>query len=190
MVLSLKFLVFVSVLSVASARADLQLAPRVCETKVDGAMVKFLAFSDGSGKDITYGPPTGWEYSGGTSQFTLRPPRKAQAEGTISRISLNQPTVFDDETMKKLAAEALTTVPEGSMNVALVSQQKNPLLIGRKETFLVIVSYTLFGENYKRSMMFLNRGNEQVRFRFVSRAVDFKDLQAAFQGSHFTWRNL
>jgi hypothetical protein len=45
-------------------------------------------------------------------------------------------------------------------------------------------------ENYQRSMMFLNRGNEQVRFQFVSRAADFKDLQAAFQGSHFTWRNL
>jgi hypothetical protein len=71
-----------------------------------------------------------------------------------------------------------------------VSQEKNPLLIGRKETFLVIVSYTLYGDNYQRSMMFLNRGNEQVRFQFVSRAVDFKDLQAAFQGSHFTWRNL
>jgi hypothetical protein len=190
MVLSLRFLVFVSVLSVASARADLRLSPRVCQTRVDGALVKFLAFSDGSDKDITYGPPTGWEYSGSTSKFTLHPLGKAQAEGTISRISLDQPMVFNDETMKKLATEALASAPEGSTNVALVSQQKNPLLIGRKETFLVIVSYTLYGDNYQLSMMFLNRGNEQVRFRFVSRAVDFKDLQAAFQRSHFTWRNL
>ena len=180
----------VGALFIASARADLQLSPKVSESWVDGAKIKFLAFSDGSGKDVTYGPPTGWEYSGSSTRFTLHPPNKPQAEGTIARINLSQPAVFDDETMKKLTAEVLASVPGGSTNVTLVSQEKNPLLIARKETFLVIVSYTFYGENYQRSMMFLNRGNEQVRFQFVSRAVDFKDLQAAFQRSHFTWQNL
>ena len=189
MVPSLRLLLL-GALFAASARADLQLTPKVSESWVDGAKIKFLAFSDGSGKDITYGPPTGWEYSGSTTRFTLRPPGKPQAEGTIARINLSQPAVFDDETMKKLTAEVLASVPGGSTNVTLVSQEKNPLLIARKETFLVIVSYTFYGENYQRSMMFLNRGNEQVRFQFVSRAVDFKPLQAAFQRSHFTWRNL
>jgi hypothetical protein len=183
-------LVLVGALFIASARADLHLAPKISEVWADGAKIKFLAFSDESGKDITYSPPTGWEYSGSTSRFTLHPPKKAQAEGTISRVSLNQPAVFDDETMKKLATEALASVPAGSTNVTLVSQEKNPLLIGRKETFLVIVSYAVYGDTYQRSMMFLNRGNEQVRFQFVSRAADFKGLQAAFQRSHFTWQNL
>src|ERR1700682_4859558 len=126
MVQSLTFLSLLGALSIASARADLHLAPKVCEARVDGAKAKFLVFSDESGKDITYGPPTGWEYSGSTSRFTLHPPKKTQAEGTISRISLNQPAVFDDETMKKLTAETLASVPEGSSNVTLVSQQKNP----------------------------------------------------------------
>jgi hypothetical protein len=177
-------------LFVASARADLQLSPKISESWVDGAKIKFLAFSDGSDKDVTYSPPTGWQYSGSSTTLTLHPPGKPQAEGTIARINLSHPAVFDDETIKKLTAEVLASVPGGSTNVTLVSQEKNPLLIAQKETFLVIVSYTFYGENYQRSMMFLNRGNEQVRFQFVSRAVDFKDLQAAFQRSHFTWRNL
>jgi hypothetical protein len=183
-------LLLVGALFIASAHADFQLAPRVSEAWADGAKIKFLAFSDGGGKDVTYVPPTGWEYSGSTTRFTLHPSGKPQAEGTISRMSLNQPAVFDDETMKKLVAEVLVSVPGGSTNVTLVLQQKNPLLIARKETFLIIVSYTFYGDTYQRSMMFLNRGNEQVRFQFVSRAVDFKDLQAAFQRSHFTWKNL
>jgi hypothetical protein len=183
-------LILIGALFVASARADLQLTPKASESWVDGAKLKFLAFSDGSGKDVTYSPPTGWECSGSSTRLTLHPPRKPQAEGTIVRINLSQPAVFDDATMKTLAAEVLASVPGGSTDVALVSQEKNPLLIARKETFLVIVSYTFYGENYQRSMMFLNRGNEQVRFQFVSHAVDFKDLQAAFQRSHSTWRNL
>jgi len=189
MVHSLK-LILIGAVFIASARADLQLIPKIAESWVDGAKIKFLAFSDGGGKDITYGPPAGWEYSGSATSFTLHPPGKPQAEGTIVRINLSQPAVFDDETMKKLTAEVLASVPGRSTNVTLVSQEKNPVLIERKETFLVIVAYTFYGENYQRSMMFLNRGNEQVRFQFVSRTADFKALQAAFRGSHFTWRNL
>ena len=189
MVRSLRLLL-VGAFVITSARADLQLSPRISESWVDGAKIKFLVFSDGSGKDITYGPPTGWEYSGSNAKLTLYPPGKPQAQGTISRVKLAQPVVFDDETMKKLVAEALASVPEGGTSVTLVLREKNPLFIAGKETFLVIISYTFYGENYQRSMMFLNRGDEQLRFQFVSRAVDFKSLQAAFQGSHLSWRNL
>jgi hypothetical protein len=157
---------------------------------MDGAKIKFLAFSDGGGKDITYSPPPGWECSGSATKLTLRPPGKSQAEGTVVSITLTQPAIFDDQTMKKLTAEVLASVPGGSTNVTLVYQEKNPLLIARKETFLVIVSYIFYGETYERSLMFLNRGAEQVRFQFASRAVDFKDLQEAFQRSQFSWHNL
>jgi hypothetical protein len=189
MVPSLRLLL-VGAFFIASARADLQLSPRLSESWADGAKTRFLSFSDGSGKDVTYGPPTGWEYSGSSTRLILHPPRKPQADGTITRINVNQPAVFDDETMSKLTAEVLASVPEGSTNVTLVSQEKNPILIAQKETFLVILSYIFYGETYQRSMMFLNRGNEQVRFQFVSHAVDFKDLQAAFQRSQSTWHNL
>jgi hypothetical protein len=89
-----------------------------------------------------------------------------------------------------LAAEVIASVPAGSTNVAVVAQEKNPFLIGQKETFLVVISYNFYGQNYQRSTMFLNRGNEQLRFQFVSLAADFKSLQMAFQASQVTWRNL
>ena len=81
---------------------------------------------------------------------------------------------------KKLTEEALAGVPSGSTNVTLVSQEMNPVKIGGKETFLVIVSYVFYGEQYERSVMFMNRGSEQIRFQLASRAADFKDLQRAF----------
>jgi hypothetical protein len=173
-----------------SAQAELQLTPKIFPYEADGVKIQLLAFSDGGGKEITYSPPRGWEYSGSATKFTLRPPGKPQAEGTIVRISLNHPVVFDDETTKKLAAEALTSAPGGSTKVTLVSQEKNPFLIAQKETLLVVISYNFYGQDYQRSTMFLNRGNEQLRFQFVSRAADFKNLQMAFQASQLTWRNL
>ena len=98
--------------------------------------------------------------------------------------------MFDEKSRKKLTEEALGGVPSGSTNVTLVSQEMNPVKIGGKETFLVIVSYVFYGEQYARSMMFLNRGSEQIRFQLASRAADFEDLQRAFLASHFSWNNL
>jgi hypothetical protein len=183
-------LTFISLILVAAARADLQLTPRSSQYELDGVKFKQLAFSDGGVKEITYAPPRGWDYSGSDNQLTLHPPNKSQAEATISKVSLAQPASFDDKTVKKLADEAIASVPHGSTNVQLISQEKDPLMIERKETFLVILAYTLYGENYSRSILFLNRGKEQIRFHLACRQTDFKELQKAFLGSQYSWQNL
>src|SRR4029077_5303828 len=139
------------VLFVTSARADLQFTPKVVEYELDNIKFKQLGFSDGSGKEVTYQQPDGWNYSGNATKLVLHPPSVAQAEGTITTITLSGPETFDAATAKKLTDEVLASVPKGSTDVALLSQEKNPLLIGRKETFLVVISYKFYGENYVRS---------------------------------------
>ena len=182
--------VIIALSCLTAAGADLQFTPKESAYELEGIKFKQLVFSDGTNKAITYAAPPGWEYSGSTTKLTLHPSKKPQAQGIFSKVNLNQPAVFDAVTTKKLTEEALTSVPQGSTNVAVISQEKNPLFINRKETFLVTISYRFYGERYERSMMFLNRGNEQIRFQLVSRASDFKDLQRAFLGSHCSWQNL
>jgi hypothetical protein len=63
-------------------------------------------------------------------------------------------------------------------------------MIERKETYLVVIAYKFYGGNYRRSVMFLNRGKEQFRFEFVSLERDFPELQRAFLGSQYSWQNL
>jgi hypothetical protein len=46
------------------------------------------------------------------------------------------------------------------------------------------------GQPQTRSVMFLNRKKEQIRFQLTCRRSDFKELQKAFQGSHYSWQNL
>lgn len=174
---------------VASARAELRLTPSVDEFELDGAKLKQLAFQDG-GKKVTYQSPRGWDYSGSATQLTLRPPKKTQAEATITRISLSAPGIFDDESLKKLVADATALAPKGSANVTVVSQEKSPLRINGKETFLVILKYDFYGESYSRSILFLNREKEQIRFQLTSRQGDFSQLQKAFLSSQCSWRNL
>ena len=183
-------LILIGAFFVASARADLQLTPKLSEYELDGAKFKHLVFSNEGGKDITYSPPRGWDYAGNATQLILHPPNKAQAEATVTKIPLPQPGKFDDESLKKIVDQTVALAPKGSPNVTVISQEKNPLLINRKETFLVVLGYNLFGQAYNRSVLFLNRGNEQIRFQLVCRQADFKELQKAFLGSQYTWQNL
>ncbi len=176
-------------LCASAARADLDLSPRLSEYDLDGRKFRKLAFLE-AGQEVTYVPPRDWNYSGSSARLILRPPKKAQAEATVTKSAPGRMSVFNEETTKLLVAEALSSVPVGSTNVTVTSQEKNALLIAGKETFLVTLSYTLYGETYGRSLLFLNRATDQIRFQFVSRAVDFKNLQGEFQSSLCSWRNL
>jgi len=182
-------LILVGTFFVASARAELLLTPSIDEYELDGAKLKQLAFQDG-GKKVTYQSPRGWDYSGSATQLTLRPPKKTQAEATITRIPLSAPGAFDEETLKKLVADPAALAPKGSQNVAIISQEKNPFLLNRKETFLVVLNYDFYGQSYSRSILFLNREKEQIRFQLTSRKADFRELQQAFLSSQYSWHNL
>ena len=187
---SIRLLLLGTLLAVTvSARAQLQLTPTLREFEGDGGKYKLLAFPDGD-KTVTYRAPRGWDYSGSVTQLTLHPPNKPQAEAVITRLPLPQPGTFDDETVKKLVDAVVALVPNGSEHVMVISQEKNPLVIDRKETFLLIVGYTFYGQSYRRSILFLNRGPEQIRFQLTCREVDFANLQKAFLGSQFSWQNL
>lgn len=182
-------LILVGALFATAANAELQLTPKLSEYELDGVKFKRLAFSDDA-QTVTYQPPRGWDYSGNAAQLTLRPPNKAQAEATITRIPLAQPGSFDEAGLKKLVSEATALVPKGSTNFSVVSEEKNPVTIRRKETFLITLAYTFYGQKMSRSILILNRGNEQLRFQLTCREANFSELHQAFLASHYTWQNL
>jgi hypothetical protein len=189
MVRPLVFAVVASLFLADVAKSELLLTPTVDEYVLDGTKLKQLAFSD-DGRKITYQSPHGWDYSGSATQLTLHPPNKSEAEATIARVSRSDQTQFDEETLKKLVAEAVALVPKGSTDVAVESQEKSPLRIGTRETFLVVLSYTLLGNHYNRSILFVNRGAEQIRCQLTCRSSDFKELQKSFFSSQYSWHNL
>ena len=182
-------LILITACAAASARAELQLIPTLSEYELEGVKFSRLAFRD-AGKTPTYQPPRGWDYSGSGDRLILRPAAKSQAEAIISRAALPQPCTLDDENLKKLAAEALTCAPKGGGAAKIISQEKNPLHIDGKETFQVLISYELQGQTFERSILFLNRQSDQLRFQLAAPARDFKELEAVFQSSLCSWRNL
>lgn len=176
-------------LLVGSVRADLQLTPTLGNYDLDGVKMQQLLFPDGD-KRVMYTPPRGWEFSGGGGKLSLRPPHGSNAEAEIRVAKLTEPQVFDEASMKQLTDEVVASLPDKASHVTIVSQQKNPLMIERKETFLVEINYESFGDSYARSVLFVNRKSEQVRCQLTCRRAAFPQLQKAFQGSQYSWQNL
>jgi hypothetical protein len=180
---------FVVLFLASSARADLQLTPKLEEYDLDGVKLKHLVFSD-EGKQVTYTPPRGWQYSGTADHLVLHPESGSAVEAVISRVKLPQAEVFTDAAMQRLSEEVVSSVESAASHVTVVSQQKNPLLLENKETFLVIISYDSYSGPYLRSVLFLNRKGEQLRFQLTAPQWNFSQAQKEFFSSNFSWQNL
>ncbi|MFN2541874.1 MAG: hypothetical protein ABR514_06880 [Chthoniobacterales bacterium] len=165
-----------------SARSGIDFTASMGERTLAGIKFSELHFHENDRK-ISYEQPRGWSYSGDATHIKFVPPDVRQAVGEFSQAPLSKPQNFDEETMKLLQAAVLAAMPPDSQDVAVVSAEKNPLMINQHETFEVIVTYQLFSERFQQSVLFMNLPDTQLTFRFVSRKSDFEKLHRAFRGS-------
>ncbi|MEO5718272.1 MAG: hypothetical protein ABIR29_06840 [Chthoniobacterales bacterium] len=195
--LSIIFLAFLS-----GARAGVDFTPTDGQRTLEGIVFKQTIFHQNGGP-ISYEKPKGWTISGDSQSLKLTPPNLSQARATMEQMPLPAPQPLDEATTAKLRAEALASVPNESLNVILVAEEKNPLRINQQDTYAVTVSYNFYGQDYGLSLLFANLPDTQLRFRVVARKADFEAVNRAFRASLFTlsweqnqagaaesWRNL
>jgi hypothetical protein len=164
------------------AFAGIDFTPIAGERTFEGIKFPELYFHEKDRK-ISYEQPRGWKYSGDSSQIRFTPPDVPQAFGEISQTPLPAPQNFDEPTMKRLQDRVLASLAPDSRNVAILSTEKNPLVIDARETFEVTVAYELYSERYQQSVLFMNLPDTQITFRFVARKPDFEKLHRAFRES-------
>jgi hypothetical protein len=162
--------------------ASIDFTPGHGERVLEGIKFPELYFHE-NGRKISYEQPRGWSYTGDAARIRFIPPYVPQAFGEMAQAPLPAPQNFDEPTMKALQERALQAVPADSQNVTLVGVEKNPLMINQHETFEVTVAYQLYGEQYHRSVLFMNLSDTQLTFALVARKPDFDKLHAAFRGS-------
>jgi hypothetical protein len=179
---------FLAILCLATAaRAEeINLIPVRSVREQDGIKFPQLEFTDGK-KKITYEQPRGWIISGDSSQIKFTPP-DVSAKAAIEQSPLSAPQIFDEATTKMLQQEVLASVPSGSQKTTMLSEEKNPLMMGGHETYEVTVSYQFFGHELITSTLFMNTKDTQLRFRLTAEKADFENVHKAFRGSLFSWQ--
>jgi hypothetical protein len=175
--------------TLSSGWCGIDFTPGIGERVLEGIKFTELYFHE-NGRQISYEQPRGWTYTGDSSRIRFIPPNLQQAFGEMAQAPLPTPQNFDEPTMKLLQERVVQSVPSDSRDVTVVAAEKNPLMINQHETFEVTIAYQLYGEQYRRSMLFMNLSDTQLTFAFVSRKADFDKLHQAFRGSlcSLQWR--
>jgi hypothetical protein len=167
------------------ADAGIDFTPTGGERTLEGVVFKQILFHQ-DGHTISYEQPRGWTYTGEASGMKLSPPNLSQAQALMEQAPLSAPQNFDEATAKQLQQQVLASVPNGAQNIALISEEKNPLRVNRQETYEVTVGYNFFGQDYELSVLFVNLPDTQMRFRTVARKPDFEKVHREFRASLFS----
>lgn len=178
------------ILSASPLRAELSLSPREEKFELDGTKLTHLVFENGTSKKTTYQPPKQWSYSGSDNKLQLQPPEKGQADVAISKIARQDAIPFEETNREKLKQKAVASLPEDCSDIKVESEELNPLQISGRNTYLFQLSYTRFGERFKRYFLLVDLPNGQLLCQLTSRERDYDALVNAFQHSLCSWQHL
>ncbi|HEY3661525.1 MAG TPA: hypothetical protein VGL24_00050 [Chthoniobacterales bacterium] len=174
----------------SATRANLDLSPQEESSDLEGTKISQLVFNTGSRLKASYQPPRGWKYSGGSDYLDLQPNGMAQVKARVSKLPAPAASPFDSEGRKGLTEKVIRSLPEGSEDVKILAEELNPLQIDGKQTYLVELSYTYYGERYACYTLFLERAPEMLSFRLSCRESNYQTLREEFRRSLYTWQNL
>jgi hypothetical protein len=173
--------------STASAIAQIDLTPKLATRELDGIKLRQLHFRDDS-RIASYEPPTGWTYAGTSKTLKLRSAAQTDGEAFIEVCSSALGEDFKGKEMDHLREIAQALVPADAANINIISTERDPLQIDGRSTFAVTIEYSLFGQKFTTSVLFLPLENCELRFRVQSRSVNFKQLSQEFRRSLYSWQ--
>ena len=166
------------------ARAGIDFTPTQGERVLEGITFKQTIFHQ-DGRAISYEPPRGWTLTGDAAGVKLTP-NVGQAQAAIEQSPLSAPQPLDEAVMAQMQKRVLESVPNGSVSVILVSEERNPIQINQQPTYAATVAYNFYGEDYQMSVLFANLPATQLRFRTTARKAIFEDVRRAFRASLYT----
>ena len=169
-------------LTTFQAAASIDFTPTTGERTLEGVVFKQLVFHE-EGHAITYEQPLGWRYSGGAGGIRFTPPDFSQAQAEIQQTPAPKEQNFDEATIMALRQEVLGSVPKGSQNAVVIGDERSPITVNGRPTYGLTIAYSLFGEDYQLSVLFVNLPTTQLRFRVIARKHDFTKVQTLFRAS-------
>lgn len=180
----------ISALLASVALAGLDFSPQEEEFELEGIKMSQLAFRTGNGPKAIYQPPRDWKYFGGNEYLDLQPAGLTQASAKVRKWPASPELSFDPEGRKRITEQIIASLPEGSEQVKLLTEEVNPLRICGRQTYLVELTYVYYGDRFACYTLLVERSPEMFCFRLSSREANYQALRDAFQRSLYSWQNL
>lgn len=170
-----------------SLHASLNLTATPYDRNQEEVIFKALRFQD-QDSDVFLDLPREWTWENiDASNFKLYPPKLSQAEVHF-KVLRNPPFPL---TKEELTLNAQTSLPKDATDIEIGKEITNPLNLHNIPFLEVQASYELFGEAFKRSVLYFSPKGWQLQITVVAPAAHFKEVHQEFFTSLFSlyWEN-
>ncbi len=148
----------------------LSLKPTIVQYESDGLILPRISFT-GSKSRVLFPEPNGFKLSEEAATFTL----VSKAERTAIVQCVNSATMVlpldTAERRKAIRETILATAPKDAARVEMVSESENPFPINGWTTFQFTMSYGLFGQTFKKQVVFV-RLHQFQELQFIAHAPE------------------
>ena len=151
-------------------RDMLSLKPSIVQYESDGLFLPRICFT-GSKSRVLFPEPNGFKLSDDAATFTLV--SKVERTATVQCVSSASMVLpLDSADRRKSVRETiLATAPKDAARVEMVSESESPFPINGWTTFQFTMSYGLFGQTYKKQVVFV-RLHEFQELQFIAHAPE------------------
>lgn len=148
----------------------IDLKPTVVDYEEDGLFLPKICFSSPKSR-VLFSEPNGFTLTKDAPVFTLT--SKQDRTATINILNSTQPLLpLADEAKRKVVRDSiLATVPKESDRSEIVAESENPFPINGWKTHQFTLSYGLFGQTFKKQIVFVQLHQYQ-ELQFVVHAPD------------------
>ena len=161
--------------------------PKWGEYEIEGARFPILNFHTGD-HNVSYAPPSGWTLRPG-SRISFQAPNRTQMTAEIDRTPLPEPEPLSG-LVARMKEKPESFVAKEAEEITVASVVENPLLVSGHPTVEVTFKYQVFGQNFKKSILFFDRGKARFTVVLECNEKDFAELHEAFRKSLYSYQEL
>ncbi len=157
----------------------------------DGFKREQTYFQNDAQTRVTIAPPAGWTREDDPASLTLTPPDLTHGMVRIERSSVGPAVTFQDAGLVAYRKRILADLPQGVTDVKQAAEIADPLPIFNWKSREFTMDYELFGQSYRRSVLFLNLNTkEQLMMTTVALTHDFDRVHTAGMDVLRSWQVL
>lgn len=155
----------------------------------DGFPREVSCFSYNATTTVSIQAPSTWKILATPAMLTMASPKAPGSEVRLEKSPFAPTVSFKEPDLTRYREYALAQAPAGSTEVRLTGETENPLPILDWTDYEYMIEYALYGQSYKRGVMFLNvDATTQLRVTVLSPPADFDRVRKSAFRLLQSWR--
>ena len=154
----------------------------------DGFSHQHSYFQGEAGNKTSIDLPYDWASVSDEQSISVSPRNLSNCEIRVSKSPLTPQTAFNESTLDIYRNSVKSLIPRDAVNLRIIEEKPSPLPVFNWKDYEFVASYNLYGELFKRSMIFISLNpKEQILVSAVSPDISYEFVHKTALELMFSW---